>query len=390
MTHFKRVCTGCFALLFLLLSGNLQAQNDSCGLRISLLTATPGAELYSTFGHSALRVTDSFTNSDIVYNYGTFNFDEPGFYTKFIRGKLLYYLSTEYFESFKYSYQLEERGLTEQVLDLSCDEKIRIARLLRENLLPGNQFYKYDFLFDNCTTRLRDLVEKSADSRVHFGNVLANPQSFRDLIHKYLDKNYKPWSKLGIDILLGARTDAIMSAKEVMFLPDYLMFSFDSSVIDRHPLVATKENLYAVTGIETSNSTFTTPLFIFSCFFLLYLLLSFSKNASVRSILARLDALLFFVTGLLGILLVFMWFGTDHIMTKENYNLLWAIPLHTVFAFFLQSRKNWVRIYFYCTIFLYNILLLSWCFLPQQLNPALLPLIGVLLFRSYLYISKKK
>jgi hypothetical protein len=110
------------ALLFLLPS-KIFAQNDSCHLRISLLTCTPGKELYSTFGHSAVRISDSASNSDIVYNYGTFNFDEPGFYAKFIRGKLSFYLSTDDFDSFIYSYQEEKRGITEQVLNLTCTEK---------------------------------------------------------------------------------------------------------------------------------------------------------------------------------------------------------------------------------------------------------------------------
>ena len=190
------------ALLFLLPS-KIFAQNDSCHLRVSLLTCTPGEELYSTFGHSAVRITDSVSNSDIVYNYGTFNFDEPGFYTKFIRGKLSFYLSTDDFDSFKYSYQQENRGITEQVLNLTCTEKYNMLMLLQANLMGQNRFYKYDFTFDNCTTRLRDLLEKTADSPVHFGEVLQTKSTFRDLIYEYLDYNDKQWSKLGIDILLG-------------------------------------------------------------------------------------------------------------------------------------------------------------------------------------------
>ena len=113
--------------LLLWLPLGLWAQSDSCRLRISLLTATPGEELYSTFGHSALRVTDSVNQSDIVFNYGTFNFEESGFYTKFVRGKLRYYLSREYFKDFVYAYQMEGRGMTEQVLNLSCAEKNRMV-----------------------------------------------------------------------------------------------------------------------------------------------------------------------------------------------------------------------------------------------------------------------
>lgn len=139
----------------------LNAQ-DSSRLRISLLTCTPGEELYSTFGHSALRVTDSNAVTDLVYNYGTFNFDDEGFYLKFARGKLLYYVSVELFRDFAANYQYENRGITEQVLNLSGEEKIRMRHFLEENLQPQNRYYKYDFFFDNCTTRLREYPQTSA------------------------------------------------------------------------------------------------------------------------------------------------------------------------------------------------------------------------------------
>src|SRR5574337_431851 len=153
----------------LLLPMQLIAQTDSCHIRVSLLTASPGEELYSTFGHSALRITDTVSNTDIVYNYGTFNFDEPNFYMKFVRGKLPFYLSVERFEDFLFEYQQDNRGITEQVLNLNCYEKERIYALLNENMMGPNRMYKYDFTFDNCTTRLRDLIERATDSTVHFG-----------------------------------------------------------------------------------------------------------------------------------------------------------------------------------------------------------------------------
>ncbi|MEO6683312.1 MAG: DUF4105 domain-containing protein [Ginsengibacter sp.] len=379
-----------FFLYFLLfLPVSLSAQNETCGLRISLLTATPGEELYSTFGHSAMRVTDSINNTDIVFNYGTFDFDEPGFYTKFIRGKLMYFLSRDYFENFIYSYQIEERGITEQVLDLTCTEKIRIVELLHENMLPANKYYKYDFLFDNCTTRLRDLIESTSEGQVQFGQVLLSPKTFRNLIHEYLDINDKQWSKLGIDILLGAKTDAIMTPREVMFLPDYLMMKFDSAKIDNHELVAQKHQVYNIIISDSTKNNLKHPFFIFLCLFVLIAFLSFFKNPGFQKLMASLDGMLFFLTGLLGCLLVFMWFGTDHIMTKNNYNLLWAWPVNAIAAFYIHSKKKWVKFYFliYAS---FNILLLgSWFLLPQLMNPALIPIIGILIFRSFVYITRK-
>lgn len=376
--------------LLLFLPLKIIAQNDSCHLRISLLTATPGEELYSTFGHSALRVTDTVSNTDIVYNYGTFNFDEPGFYTKFIRGKLMYYLSTEDFESFQYAYQQENRAITEQVLNITCSEKQNIIMLLQANMMAHNRFYKYDFLFDNCTTRLRDLVENATDSTIHFGEVLKTKTTFRDLIYEYLDYNDKQWSKLGIDILLGSKTDAVMKPREVMFLPDYLMKTFDSSTINSRPLVSDKQSLYKIDYSGNKKNNLTHPLFLFTCLFVLIAFLSFSKNIFIQRFLSSFDGSLFFVTGLLGLLLLFMWFGTDHIMCKNNYNLLWAWPTNIVAAFYIHSSKSWAKKYFILYA-LFNLLLLGfWFFMPQHLNPSLIPIIGILILRSFIYISKKK
>ena len=384
---------GAFLFIFILLSSLFPAktfsQGDSCHLRISLLTCTPGEELYSTFGHSALRVTDSVSNRDIVYNYGTFNFDEPNFYLKFVRGKLSFYLSADYFLNFAAEYQETKRGITEQVLNLTCSEKQKIVALLQENMTGANRTYKYDFTFDNCTTRLRDLVEKASDSTVHFGDALKSKATFRDLIYEYLDYNDKQWSKLGIDILLGSKTDATMTPRQVMFLPDYLMKTFDSSTINGAPLVLDKIPLLKPDYSQIKKDNLTHPIFIFSCFFILIAFLSFSKNSFIQKLLFALDGAMFFITGLLGILLIFMWFGTDHLMCKNNYNLLWAWPINVVAAFYIHSRKRWPKIYF--TIYaVFNLVLLGlWFYLPQHMNPSLIPIILILIFRSFVYVLRK-
>lgn len=246
---------------------------DSSRLRISLLTCTPGEELYSTFGHSAYRVIDSNSVTDIVYNYGTFNFDDDGFYLKFVRGKLLYYVSAEYFADFKYLYQSTNRGITEQVLNLSAAEKISIRHFLNENLKEENKYYKYDFFFDNCTTRLRDILKKQHDSSFCSKPVMQQGSRFRQAIHQYLDRNGKDWSKLGIDILLGQPCDAVMTAEQMQFLPDNLMISLDSSI---NPVVVSKQNLYPIEENENKNSFFT-PLVVFSILLIVIVLTGLKK-----------------------------------------------------------------------------------------------------------------
>jgi hypothetical protein len=366
---------------FLCLSGLFaKAQNDSSQLRISLLTCTPGAELYSTFGHTAIRITDSTVNSDIVYNYGTFNFDDDGFYLKFVRGKLMYNLSAEYFGDFTYFYQQEQRGITEQILNLSGTEKRNLQQALEKNLEPASRYYKYDFFFDNCTTRARDMVVKYKDSVGPFKAAMPQGTRFRQGIHAYLDKNHNYWSKLGIDILLGAPADAVMTNTTMQFLPDNLMTSFDSCTAPQ-VLVKSKANLYpAATTVDIL--TVFTPMMVFSILLAVFILLGFMKAKPVRILLNKLDMLLFFSVGLLGVILIFMWTGTDHAMCRNNYNLLWAWPTHLVMAFFMLSGKKWVKKYYAFTAVLLLLVLASWCFLPQQMNNALIPVVLLLIYRS--------
>lgn len=358
---------------------------DTSRLRISLLTCTPGDELYSTFGHSAFRLTDSSSKVngeaiDIVFNYGTFNFDDPGFYTKFVRGKLLYYVSTAYFKDFVEEYQLTNRGITEQVLNLTSEEKIAIQRFLYNNAKDENKYYKYDFLFDNCTTRLRDIIIQHKKIKPAFKRIVPAGTTFRNEIYKYLDRGDKEWSKLGIDILLGAPTDAIMDSMQVQFLPNNLMKALDSSNHGNN-LVLAKTNLYPYEE-SIADKSFFNPLILFSIFLLVIVALDFSKNKFAARFLYGFDGLLFFLVGAAGILLVFMWLGTDHAMCKNNYNLLWAWPTHAVVAFFIHKKKSWVKKYLMLTVAGLLIVTAAWMFLPQQMNYSLLPVCLLLIYRS--------
>lgn len=367
-----------FILNFSFLIFHSAAAQDSSRLRISLLTCTPGEELYSTFGHSAFRVIDSTGLTDMVYNYGTFNFEDDGFYLKFVRGKLLYYVSAEYFSDFRDLYQSTNRGITEQVLNLSGAEKISIRHFLNENIKEENRFYKYDFFFDNCTTRLRDILKKQHDSAFCKNFVMPDGSRFRQAIHQYLDKNNKDWSKLGIDILLGQPCDAVMTAEQMQFLPDNLMLSLDSS---KKTMILSSENLYPVT-LNKASKIFFTPFIVFGLLLIGIVLLGFIKNKYAQAFLQGFDGLFFFLTGVLGIILILMWTATDHAMCKNNFNLIWAWPTHTFMAFFVNSKKSWVKKYFKFTAVALMGVLISWFFLPQQMNNGLLPLVLLLIYRS--------
>src|SRR5690606_14212050 len=200
-----------FLIAFLLIisfSNRASSQSDGCDLTISLLTCTPGAELYSSFGHSAFRVQNTATGEDLIFNYGTFDFNDPDFYAKFVRGKLLYFVSLEQYNYFMFQYSYEGRGVTEQILNLDCAMKQELFSALKENIKEEKKYYHYDFLYDNCSTRLWDMLKNHTDANLKLGNILPEKDiRFRNLLHEYLDKGGMFWSKLGIDILLGLPVD---------------------------------------------------------------------------------------------------------------------------------------------------------------------------------------
>lgn len=368
-----------FLLLFTVV--NTKAQ-DSCKLRISVLTCAPGEELYSTFGHTALRVIDSSAGTDLVFNWGTFDFGDPDFYTKFVRGKLEYYLSVEKPVEFLYVYQYEKRSILEQELNLSCNEKQQLYKAVQQNLQGANRYYKYDFLLDNCTSRVRDLLKNNTTSFVESSNIVDEHTTYRNLLHEYLDGGGKPWSKLGIDILLGRELDKKAGDHRAMFLPDYLMKGIDSSNNANSSLVKHKSMLYQADGTMGKSWKYT-PFLLFALLAALMMWFNLSTSKWASTIAKFFNSFLLYAVGLIGFLLLFMWFGTDHTVCQKNYNLIWALPTHFIAAFFIWKRPLWIKKYFSITAIIHLLTIGAWFFIPQQINISLLPIVLLLAFLSY-------
>jgi uncharacterized protein DUF4105 len=384
-------------LLFLFsffIFSSVQAQSDSCNLRISVLTCGPGEDLYSIFGHSAIRITDAATGTDIVYNYGTMEFDEFVFYLKFIKGEMLYFLSYTGYDNFMYEYQVTRRSVIEQPLNLTCADKNKLLAALRLNATDEHKYYNYSFLYDNCSTRIRDMIAQNRQSLVRFNNILPpHPLTFRDMIHEYLHKGQQHWSKLGIDLLLGALIDKKVSNEQAMFLPDYLMKGFDSaSILPRpdpqalSPLVSGKKYLYQPPAVELT-MPWINPYLVLTALSIFLLILSFRDTPTGRTALL-VDKSLFFVTGLLGLLMLGLWLGRDDTVCRNNLNIAWALPSHAVIAFLVGKNKAWVRTYFKVAGSLGALLLLGWPWWPQELNNSLIPIVMLLVIRSFT-LSKK-
>jgi hypothetical protein len=319
-----------------------------------------------------------------VYNYGTFDFEDPEFYTKFVRGKLLYFLSQSSFPQFKAEYEYFQRSIAEQVLDLDCEKKKELRAFIFNNLREENKFYKYDFLYDNCTTRLRDIIEQYRNKDLREGPIaVAAGMTFRNGIHYYLNNGEMHWSKLGIDLLLGSRIDKPMTNREAMFLPEFLEGSIDKTGNGNDSLVLVKEYPLTLRGEIERTGFFGRPETLFSILLLLVIAFSFSGQPLSQKLIKGFDTVFFLVLGLLGCLFLFMWFGTDHKQTADNYNLLWAWPSHIIAPFILNHPKPNVRRYFFIYLIVTGITLLLWVLLPQQLNPALIPILLIAMFRSW-------
>lgn len=351
---------------------------------VSIITVGPGANLYDCFGHSAFRIIDPELNLDRAYNYGTYDFSESGFYRKFSMGIANYKLSAYDFTQFYNNYVRENRWVTEQVLNLSQEEKQAIFDALETNHLPQNQSYRYDPFFDNCATKMRDVVKGVLKERIIFDNSHLNgSRSIRDLV----DENSfnHPWWDLGMDVALGNIIDKTATPEEYMYLPDYVLAAYENATISRGgemaPAVKQTRNLYTSNYYE-ERVTKTSPTLIFILFAMIITL--FTAWDYRRKKRARwMDFLLMCFTGLLGVLFLFLWFGTYHSTTINNLNILWAFAPNLIVAFYIV-RKNppkWVRVYVRFLFILLIAMVFVWISSLQVYNWAILPLMLMLALR---------
>jgi len=377
----KFLCIIFTLVLFIPLKAQHQLSPES---QISVITCGPWqGELWSAFGHSAFRVYDPALGFDAAYNYGVFSF-EPGFYVNFARGYNYYMLGVYDYQDFKNAYIYYNRYVHEQVLNLTQDQKQKLFDYLQWNALPENQKYRYDYFYDNCATKIRDVAATALGDSVRFdGSYVTTKHTIRDLTDLYLQQ--QPWGDLGIDICLGLPMDKVASPYEYMFLPDYIESGFDHAFIKKDgteiPIVKEKIIVYAQRD-EDPMSRLPHPLYIFGFFALLTLLVSI-RDLRRKKLMNWFDVALFAITGLIGLLLTFLWFFTDHKAAAKNFNLLWALPTHLVIIFFLFKNYNWVRVYFQIIFILSVTLLLIWKILPQELNLSLIPIVIALTLRSF-------
>lgn len=382
----KRLIT--FLLILVSMVGHSQITELSPMSKISLLTIGTADELHSKFGHSALRIQDPSRDMDIVFGYGGFDFEAPFFYWKFTTGKLDYSMTGHRFPNFMENYKQENRWVHEQQLNLTQPERNELFRFLEENYRRENRNYKYDFLFDNCATKIPEVFKKVFGDRMSFNDGYLNDTStFRDLIHETLNTN--SWSAFGIDLALGSVIDRKATTWEHQFLPFYVSKQFGNTLINGKDLVTTEQLLLDTRPMEKRNHFILSPLFWLSLLMVVVIIITyFDLQRKRRS--KWLDFTLFLTTGIAGLLICFLWFATDHTSTKMNFNMLWALPLNIILAFILAKRKTppiWVKNYLLLLLGLIGVTIILWLSKFQIFSPWIIFILLTLVCR-YLFLLR--
>ncbi len=379
--------------LAFLLTLFILVQNNTVGAfiltkraEISVLTCSPGNEAYSVYGHSAIRVKDALRKYDVVFNYGIFDFDTPNFIYRFACGQTDYMLGAYSFSGFLDEYTMLKRSIYEQVLDLTQQEKQRIFDFLLWNARPENRVYRYNFLFDNCATRVRDVVQEKSGGEVAFPERNNDHQkTFRELLKGYHSKVL--WLDFGIDLIVAAPCDSKASAFDEMFLPDYLMGHIAKATIktgnETRPLVKSSRFIYHAPGLKIKSSKITSPFVVFGILLLLVVYVS-ARQFRRKRINYLTDYIVFGINGFMGVVMLWFVLFSEHPTMHPNYNLVWAIPSNFIFIITWKIKKwrPFTRYYFILVSAWLLLFMLSGTILPQKIHIVSYIMGAIVLCRS--------
>lgn len=370
------------------------ASEDS--VRISLLTCSPGTEIYALFGHTALRYENKKSGMDVVFNYGMFDFNAPHFIWRYIKGETDYQLGvTDYFY-FEKEYAMRNSSVYEQTLNLLPEEKDALFNILKKNYLPENRVYRYNFFFDNCSTRPRDRVEDCIQGKIKYTENNSE-LSFRDIVHEFTAGN--KWAEFGIDLCLGSEADKTADYRLKMFAPDYLKNALTGAKIitndgkERALLSGAREIVSRSADRAEAGSSYPSPLLTAWILFAIVLMITF-YGYKKQKVFWGIDIVLFTMAGLAGCIIAFLVCFSEHPTVSPNYMLFVFHPLHLLYLPFMvwKAGKRSKDPYQLANLAVLTLFIVFFYLLPQKINFAVVPLALCLWIRSmnYVFLTYKR
>lgn len=353
----------------------------SGGAEVSLITYTPGEELYQSFGHSAIRVRDELLGLDRLYNFGVFDFETVNFYVKFAHGDLLYQLAVTRGEEEIRVVGAYGQGVSELPLNLTLAQRQSLFEALEINLRPENRFYRYDFILNNCSTRPRDVIERITGSPV--AEPGAGKQTFRDMLDPYFTR--MPWVGLGVSLLMGANVDRLASPREACFLPADLERAVQNSKNGEQSLAGEKKEIFAAEALP-GPLPFLSPTSVFYSLGILWILFWLWRRKGH----ARWPtAIALMILGALGLFVLGLSLWTRLWVLHRNYNLWWLIPLHFPAGLWLllaKDRPVLLHWYLWFAFLAAGMFVCLSFLLPQRFSPAVVPLLIIVAWRCALEV----
>ena len=375
-----------FLSLLIIWGSMLSYAQKRDSIQFSLLTCSPGTEIYSLFGHTAIRYQNYTQNKDIVFNYGMFSFSSPNFIYRFVKGETDYQLGVNDFRLFEAEYMFRGSSVYQQILNLTYEEKLKLQNLLFTNYLPQNRVYRYNYFYDNCTTRARDQIEKCIDGDVEYPTSVPD-KTFRGIIHEFT-KGFD-WEEFGIDLCLGAGADKPIGIRQQMFSPFYMRSFAESAFIkdengNTRPLVLKEEVIVDADTVDADESSFQfSPIACATFFLFLNVVIAFVQIVR-KKIYWFWDLILYLSQGLAGCIIAFLFFFSIHPTVDSNWLILLFNPIPLFYLPFMvyndikRKKDKWHVINsVYLTLF---ILILP--LIPQEINLSVLLLALGLLFNA--------
>lgn len=380
--------------LFMGVAFSVQSQSTD-SIRFSLLTCAPGTEIYSLFGHTAIRYENYTRRIDVVFNYGMFSFNTPNFIFRFVAGETDYQLGITPYSYFEAEYAMRGSSVYQQVLNLTQSEKERLLTILENNYLPENRIYRYNYFYDNCTTRARDKIEECIEGKVVYPDSLSG-KSYRGIVHEFTAGS--PWDEFGIDLCLGAEADKEINKRQQMFSPFYMKYyASNAYIVDaggtRRPLILDETKIVDVEPDEVQPGFVLSPLMCGALFLALCVVMAWRQWKTQR-IWWGWDIVLYGLQGLAGCIIAFLFFFSVHPTVGSNWLLILFNPIPLLYLPFMvykavKRKKDYYHVgnMVYLTLF---ITILPFC--GQEFNLTVLPLaLGLLVTSaSHVLVWNKK